>query len=46
MANSAKAFTDELAVSATKTKISPIRTELLDMPNAWNDSIRRVSGDI
>jgi len=46
MTHSAIAFTDRPAASATETKICPMGIEVFDLPHAWNDSVRRVSGNI
>jgi hypothetical protein len=47
IANSTNALIAEAAARATKTKIRPFGTiALFDMPKAWSDSDRRVSGEI
>jgi hypothetical protein len=47
MANSTNALIAEAAASATMTRILPLgMIALFDMPQAWSDSERRVSGEI
>jgi len=46
VANSTRAFTEEPTARPAETRSCAMRTEALDMQNAWNDSTRKVSDNI